>query len=86
MAKTHLKSSAEPLTEGTDQIAACGKLVKKAEFRFFFDGDLPARFLEAIGSITTCGKCMKCDLDGKYVYGIAEGDRGMKISGEEKES
>jgi hypothetical protein len=75
LAKTHLISSAEPLKERQDRVAACGKTVPNAEFRFFFEGELPSRLLEALGSITTCGKCMKRDLDGKYVYGIAAGER-----------
>lgn len=80
--KTHLLSSDDPLVEHADFEAACGTMVKKAEFRFFFnDGELPARILEAISSINTCRKCLEENLIGKYVYGIAEGDRDMNISG-----
>lgn len=76
MPKTHLISSAEPLKEHQDLVAACGAKVTKAEFRFFFnDGELPTRIWEALSAITTCGKCLKKDLDGKYVYGISEGEK-----------
>jgi len=73
MSKIHLLSSIDPLKEHVGHTAACGKLVPNAEFKFFFEGELPTNLWEAISSITTCRKCLAADLTGKYVYGIADG-------------
>lgn len=63
--KPHLLNSDEPLPFGTDQVALCGETVRHAEFQWDSD-DARELFLRL--PLRVCRKCLRVDLDKRYIY------------------
>jgi hypothetical protein len=74
--KAHLKDSEDPLIEGQDYTAVCGKMVHKAAFTFVFtQGELSHI---SLSTIMFCKDCIKTPplgpLSGRYLYGMVDGE------------
>jgi len=70
--KAHLTSSDDPLIEGHTYIALCREEIPKSVFVFMFNTET-ANFRESLNSINTCAKCLGIEVQGRYVYGLIEG-------------
>jgi len=81
--KAHLLDSDDPLREGLEYIALCGKRVPDSSFVFMLDVDAEScNFYDSLNSLNTCPKCLNVEIEKRYVYGI----RQAQISRDEAEA
>jgi hypothetical protein len=70
--RCHFSNCTDPLKEGVDTLAVCGKVVKRARFAMFADQELIS-LDELRKTIGLCGDCRHGDLPQRLVYIVYQG-------------
>ena len=82
--KTHLISSDDPLTSGSDRTALCGKTVSRAEFVFMFENGPSG--IKGLSTLLFCNGCASQAFtkdSRRYLYGMVDGEQAKRLKGYE---
>jgi hypothetical protein len=73
MSKVHFTDTPEPtLVEGSDLVANCGAVIRKAVFAMRFDFSLGD--ISEWNSLRVCHECLDLEFKHQYLYGLISGE------------